>query len=914
MIHQPEKPWHSLDVNEVLAALKASREGLSQKDAESRLAEFGPNELVKKKKISPWLIFLGQFNNFLIIILIIAVVLSAILGDILEAGVILVILFFAAGLGFIQEYRAERVLEALKKMAAPKARVQRNGEILDIPSKDLVPGDILILHTGDRVPADSRLLEAVNLKTNEASLTGESLPVEKELVNLSGEVILGDRKNMIYTGTTVVYGRGRAVVALTGMNTEFGKIAGMLEEVKSAPTPLQVSLDKMARWIGIGALGLCSLLALAGIIKGQPPLEMLIWAIGLAVAAVPEALPAVVTISLAIGVQRMVKRNALIRKLPAVETLGCTTIICSDKTGTLTQDQMTVKEVYADNRIIEVTGTGYVPDGQFLYQGEVFNFNPQSTLYKLLEAGVLCNDTYLSLTENVWSVKGDPTEGALVVLAAKADIDKTELNSRFPRAGEIPFSSERKRMTTVHYIREKKDAERSAYSKGAAEIILKPCSHIYDEGKIRELKEEDKEKILSTVQHMAARALRVLGIAFKGVPFDIELAEQFLEKDMVFIGLVGMMDPPRQEAFSAIKLCKEAGIKITMITGDHKLTAEGIARSLQLLDEKGISLSGVELDKLSEAEFDEIAEKVEVYARVSPSHKLRIVEKLSQHGHVVAMTGDGVNDAPALKRADIGIAMGITGTDVTKEAADMVLTDDNFASIVSAIEEGRGVFDNIKKFLTYLISCNIGEILIVAIGVLFSAQLGVSQGALLLTVIQILYINLATDGLPALALSMEPIEPHIMKRKPRPRQEGVFSRDVLLFFAAGGIWSAVICIGVFLWALKTGKPFSEAQSMCFVSLILVQFINAFNLRSLDRSVFALSPFTNKWLLLAIAWEILMLILIIYQPFLSRLFGTYPLTLRDWAVIVFSSITILVVLEIVKYINHIVFKKMIKEES
>lgn len=897
-----DRIWHNFSIDSVLTSLETNLQGLSHREAEARLLKFGPNELVKKKGISPWLIFLEQFKSFLIIILIVAVILSAVLGEIVDAVVILIILLFSAGLGFIQEYRAERVLEALKKMTAPRARVKRNGELLDIPSRGIVPGDIIILNAGDRVPADSRLIEVVNLKTNEASLTGESLPVEKIIEPLPSDLVIGDRRNMIYMGTTVVYGRGFAVVTGTGMNTEFGRIAGMLEEVKSPPTPLQVSLDKMGKWLGMGALFICFILAAAGVVQGQSVLKMFIWSIGLAVAAVPEALPAVVTICLAIGVQRMVKRHVLIRKLPAVETLGCTTVICSDKTGTLTQDQMTVRQIYADDKLIDVTGGGYEPKGELRYKDELLEVIQDSVLDRLLKISSLCNNTNLSLIDGVWSIKGDPTEGALIVLAAKAGLSHIELEQQFPRTGELPFSSERKRMTTIHNIKDSIKQEKFVFTKGGAEIVLNICSYIYINGKIVELKPEDKERILSIVQDMASRALRVLGLAFKFIPADAELKEEVVERDMVFAGLVGMIDPSRKEVIPAIQTCKDAGIKLVMITGDYKLTAESIAKDLGLFKD-GISLSGAELDKLTEDEFENIVKKVEVYSRVSPMHKLRIVEKLIQHGHIVAMTGDGINDAPALKRADIGVAMGVTGTDVTKEAAEMVLTDDNFASIVAAVEEGRGIFNNIKRFLAYLITCNIGEILIVAIGVLFSLQLGIPSGMLLLTVVQILYINLATDGLPAIALAAEPIERRVMKRKPRVKGESIFTPDIIKFFAAGGIWSTIICLGVFLMAKKAGKSFLEAQSMCFISLILVQFVNAFNFRSLEESVFKINFFTNKWLIMAIIWELIMLSLIIYLPFLRKLFGTYPLSIRDWVLVVISTLTMVIVLEITKMINR-----------
>jgi Ca2+-transporting ATPase len=888
--------WHNLEVSEVLASLDSKRDGLSQEETQSRLAQFGYNELAAGEKVSPWKIFLEQFKNFLIIILLVAVVLSAIVGEVADAIVIFVIILFAAGLGFIQEYRAERAMEALKKMAAPMASVLRNGKEVEIPSRELVPGDIIFLRTGDKIPADARLIEAVNLKADEASLTGESLPVEKTAKVLSGEISVGDRKNMVFTGTAAVYGRGMAIVTSTGMATEFGKIATMLQEVEKEQTPLQVNLDKLGKWIAIGSLALCFILAAIGVLRGHHILEMLIWGVSLAVAAVPEALPAVVTISLALGVQKMVRRHALIRKLPAVETLGCTTYICSDKTGTLTQDQMTIRRIYVDDKLIDVSGVGYEPRGEFYFDGKALDPEKDAALQKLLHIGSLCNDTSLTSADDVWGIRGDPTEGALVVAAAKAGLWQKELQSQSPRIHEIPFSSETKRMTTVHQT----PKDKIAYSKGAPEVILSSCSHIYQNGKESRLNDTDKNKILSVSHEMAGDALRVLGVAYKRLP-DAAAATEVTEQDMVFVGLTGMIDPPREEVKGAVKLCDQAGIRSVMITGDHKLTAVAIARELGIL-KGGVAFTGAEIDNLSDEEFEALAEKIEVYARVSPAHKLRVVEALAKKGHVVAMTGDGVNDAPALKKADIGVAMGITGTDVTKEAADMILTDDNFASIVSAVEEGRGIFGNIKKYLVYLLSCNFGEILLMASVILFGPLMGLPAGTIPLVAIQLLYVNLATDGLPAIALSVDPPEIDVMKQKPRPRKQTIFTGPVLRYMAGAGVWTALVTLGVFLWAIDSGKSFLEAQSMCFVTLILIEFFNAFNCRSLDYSLFKVGPFTNKWLLLAIGWECMLLSLVVYLPVLQGPFNTYALTWTDWVIAILSASTILIIAEIYKLIR------------
>jgi Ca2+-transporting ATPase len=888
--------WHNLDVPEVLASLDSKHDGLSQEEAQRRLAEFGPNELAGKKKISPWIIFLEQFKNFLIIILLVAVVLSAIMGETADAIVIFAIVLFAAGLGFIQEYRAEKAMEALKRMAAPMASVLRGSKEAEIPSRELVPGDIIILRTGDRIPADARLIEAVNLKTDEASLTGESVPLQKTTQALPVEVNIGDRKNMAFMGTAAVYGRGTAVVTATGMGTEFGKIATMLQDVEKEQTPLQINLDQLGKWIAIGALALCFILAGIGVLRGHQILEMLIWGVSLAVAAVPEALPAVVTISLALGVQRMVRRHALIRKLPAVETLGCTTFICSDKTGTLTQDQMTIRRVYADDKLIDITGVGYEPKGEFQLDGEALNPGENAALQKLLHIGSLCNDTSLDSADGIWKIKGDPTEGALVVTAAKSGLWQEELQRQFPRIAEIPFSSETKRMTTVHQTSQGK----IAYSKGAPEVILSLCSQIYLSGQETKLNDADKNEILSVSLGMAGDALRVLGLAYKRLP-DAATITEATEQDMVFVGLVGMIDPPREEVKEAVKLCDQASIRSVMITGDHKLTAVAIAKELGILKE-GVAFIGTEIDKLSDEEFEDLVEKIEVYARVSPAHKLRVVEALAKKGHVVAMTGDGVNDAPALKKADIGVAMGITGTDVTKEAADMVLTDDNFASIVAAVEEGRGIFSNIKKYLIYLLSCNLGEILLMAVVILFGPLMGLPAGTLPLIAIQLLYVNLATDGLPAIALSVDPPDPDIMKQKPRPRKQTIFTAPVLRYLAGAGIWTAMVTLGIFLWAINSGKSFLEAQGLCFITLILIEFFNAFNCRSLEYSLFKIGPFANKWLIWAILITIAMTIPIFYVPFLQEVFHAYALGLIDWIIAILSASTIFIVAEIYKLIR------------
>ena len=898
--------WYNLTVKQALNSLGSSPDGLSSDEARRRLVEYGPNELRRSKKISPWRLLLEQFKDLLIIILLVAVILSAILGETVDAIVIFIIILFAAGLGFIQEYRAERSIEALKKMAAPVARVIRDGKHQDIPTSEVVPGDIVLLKTGDRMPADGRLLESVNLRTDEASLTGESTAVGKKTDPIAGEAGVGDRKNMVFAGTSASYGRGTAVITTTGMDTEFGQIARLLQEVKEEKTPLQINLDRMGRLIIIVALGLTFVLAVLGVLRGHGVLEMLLWGVCLAVAAVPEALPAVVTISLSLGVQKMAKRHALVRKLPAVETLGSTTYICSDKTGTLTQDQMTIRRVYLDGRTLDISGSGYEPRGDFLDSGKAVNPSSLPTLQRLLIAGVLCNDTSLSVENGVWDVKGDPTEGALVVLAAKAGLSQHEISQGAPRMHEIPFTSESKRMTTVHETAQ----GRTAMAKGAAEVILDDCRYVLLQDREIELDTSTRERILSASQEMADNALRVLGLAYKSA--YVTESDADIQKNMVLLGLVGMIDPPRPEVKEAIKECDQAGIRTVMITGDHKATAVAIARELGLI-KGGLALSGAEVDEMNQSQFEEMVEKIDVYARVSPSHKLRVVEALTRRGHVVAMTGDGVNDAPALKKADIGIAMGISGTDVTREAAGMVLTDDNFASIVAAVEEGRGIFSNIKKYLVYLLSSNLGEILLMAAVILFGPIMGLPSGVVPLVAIQILFVNLATDGLPAIALSVEPPEPGLMRQKPRPRRESMFTPPIITYMVIAGVWTALVTLGVFLWAMYTrsgpaDQVLKEAQSLCFVTLILVEFFNAFNCRSLEQSIFQVGLFKNRWLILSIASQVLLLLAIVYWHPFQVAFKTFGLNTEEWIIAVLSASTIFFGLELYKLLKRVLGTK------
>jgi Ca2+-transporting ATPase len=880
---EPGTPWHMRTVEDSFERLKSTPSGLTNSEAARRLASCGPNELQAAGRVSPWAILLEQFKNILIIILLLATAFSAFLGHGVEAIAITVIVLFAVVLGFVQEYRAERAIEALREMAAPAATVIREGRERRVPARELVPGDLILLATGDKVPADVRLIEAVNLQTVEAALTGESAPVEKHTRPLEDERLpTGDRKNMAYAGTAVTYGRGRAVVVATGMATEFGKIARMLEAVETSKTPLQENLDRVGHALARAAVVVVIIIVAPGLFRGQPFIEMFIFGVALAVAVVPEALPAVVTISLALGVKRMVRRNALVRRLPAVETLGSTSVICSDKTGTLTRDEMTTRRLFVGGRLLEVSGTGYEPRGTFSMNGTAVE--PNESLSLLLRAAALASDARLERNEagDKWEVKGDPTEGALVVAAAKAGLGKAELDAQFPRVSEIPFMAETKRMTTLH---ETPDG-RTAYAKGAPEVIVQSCARLLTEGGEEPLDDARRAEVLEVARRMAGEALRVLAIAYKR-----DAAPEDAEQGMTLLGLVGMIDPPRPEAQAAVRECEEAGIKVIMITGDHPLTAKAVADELGL-SKAGQVVTGAELEEMSDEELERAAGSVEVCARVSPAHKLRVVTALQKRGQVVAMTGDGVNDAPALKKADIGIAMGITGTDVSKEAAAMTLTDDNFASIVAAIEEGRGIFGNIKKYLMYLLSSNIGEIGLMAGAALAGLPLPLSA-------LQILYVNLATDGLPALALAVDPPEDDLMRRPPRDPRTGVFTRPVVLLMLVGGLWSTVVNLSLFIWALNSGRSVQEATTMTFVSLVLIEFFKAYNFRS-DRHSVLRRPFANKWLNIAIVWELVMLGLILYVPLLERTFGTYGLSPRDWLLIVAVAFTISPVLELAKW--------------
>ncbi len=876
---------HAIETEELMRALKASEKGLSEEEARRRLQEFGPNELVERKGITPFQIFLEQFKDVFVIMLLIAIVISVLIGEIIDASTIGAIVVLNSVVGFVQEYRSEKAMEAMKKLTAPKARVFRDGKEMLIPAREVVPGDIALLEAGDRIPADSRLLEVVELKTDEAVLTGESTPVGKTTEVLDEKTPVADRKNSLFMATHVTYGRGKAVVTSTGMNTQFGKIAEMVQAVEEVETPLKQKLAVFAKKLGIIIIGVCVVIFalelyeifVLGVSTGVEAigsiLEAFETAVALAVSAVPEGLPAVVTVSLALGARELAKRNSVIRKLASAETLGATTVICSDKTGTLTKGEMTVRKVYVGGEMVDVTGVGYQPVGEFFNEGTRIEPKENEALSLLLRAGSLCTNA----NYDGKSVIGDTTEGALIVTAAKAGMTKKDLERHYPRVHEVPFTSERKRMTTVHKTPEGKLV---AYVKGAPEIILERSTQIVKDGKAEKLGAKERKNTLKTNENMASDALRVLGVAYKklsdSIPANID--EDVVENGLVFVGLIGMIDPPREEAKEANQTCQQAGIKTVMITGDHKLTAVAIAKELGML-KSDMVLTGSELDNISDEDFEKIVEGISVYARVSPEHKLRIVKALKKKGEIVAMTGDGVNDAPALKQSDIGVAMGITGTDVTREAADMVLADDNFATIVTAVEGGRAIYDNIRKFSFFLLRSNFDELLIIGAFALLGLELPLTAG-------MILWINLVTDGGPALALSMDPPAKDLMERSPRNPNEGILHgrfASILVTFITQCLGTGVLFyVAYYVW----GRPLGEAQAMAFVQATMQELIIVWNCRSEKHNAFKVGFTSNKFLLIAVVFSALLTVLIPY----TGLFGTAPLNLLDWAMVLPISLS------------------------
>ncbi|MDD5084600.1 MAG: cation-translocating P-type ATPase [Candidatus Omnitrophica bacterium] len=873
---------------------KLIERGLSPQEAALRLSKFGPNQLQEKKAVSPLSIFFGQFHDFIVWVLIAAALISGFLKEWVDALAIVAIVIMNAVLGFIQEYRAEKSLAALKKLSSPTSKVIRDGQHTIIPSSEIVPGDLAELEAGDNVPADGRIVYLTpNFATQEASLTGESTPVAKTGADIEEGLPLADRINMVFLGTSVVSGKGRVIVTETGMQTELGKIAGMIQEIESEATPLQKKLEQFGKWIVYLCFALVALVFLLGVMRGGKIFDMFLTAVSLAVAAIPEGLPAVVTVALALGVQRMVKRHVLIRKLPAVETLGCATVICSDKTGTLTKNEMTVQAVFAGGNLFKVTGVGYEPKGEILLNGKAIRLQDYPDLAKALACSVLCNGAQLVKKDDGYKIIGDPTEGALLVSAAKAGLEKDKSEEEFPFVEEIPFDPVRKKMTIVR----KDKTKLTAFVKGAPEIILKDCVRLEENGAEKALSDSAKEMILKVNEELAAQAMRVLVVAYRVLDKAPEVYEaQLIERDLTFAGLVAMIDPPRDEVKVAMRECEAAGIKTVMITGDHKNTAVAVAKELGFFKEGSLALTGEELDKLSDEDFQKEVERVSVYARVSPEHKLRVVRARRKLKEVVAMTGDGVNDAPAVKEADIGVAMGITGTDVTKEVSDMVITDDNFASIVAAVEEGRGIYDNIRKFVHYLLSCNAGEILVMFVSTL------IGWPAPLLPV-QILWVNLVTDGLPALALGVDPTDPNVMKRPPRPTGEAVVTKQRALLMLTQGAFIAFCSLFAFAFVLFVEKEgLDRARTAAFVVLACAQLFHSFNCRSMTESIFKLGVFTNIKLVYATAVSFLLQMIVVYIPCLQRVFKTEALGILDWSLVIALSSLPLWAMEIVKIFN------------
>jgi Ca2+-transporting ATPase len=877
---------HSLTALEVLKSVSSSEQGLTEQEARNRLEEVGFNELKKKRGDTALEIFVRQFQSFLVAILIFASAISFLLGEMTDAIIISAIIILNAILGFAQEYRAEKAIEALKKLAAPKAKVTREGKEAVIEGREVVPGDILLFEAGDSIAADARLIEAMNLKIDESLLTGESVPSLKVVEALPKDIPLADRENMAYSGTIATYGRGKGVVVATGMETEFGKIAEHIQEAEEGPTPLQLRLRSLGIMLGGLVILFSALLFAFEIFEGQPILESFLIAVALAVSAVPEGLPAVVTVALAVGVRRMSSRNALVRRLASVETLGSTTVICSDKTGTLTRDEMTVQRVFVNDRFLEINGAGYEPKGEFLEDGNPIDPEKERGLSILLRAGALCNHASLG-QRGSWSIVGDPTEGALLTLAAKAGIWRDELLEERPLIAEIPFDSISKRMTTIHEF----DGKRVAYVKGAPEILLELSSFVYRDGKATPLSRDEKERTLMVIEDMATDALRVLAFAYKEIPPGIKLSSEEIEKDLVLVGLVGMMDPPREEVKDAIAQARRAGIRVVMITGDHELTAKAIAEHIGLIEKDGRVITGVELDRMSDAQLRGEVESIAVYARTSPEHKVRVLQALKERGHIVAMTGDGVNDAPAVKGADIGLSMGIKGTDVTREASDMILADDNFATIVNAVEEGRGIYDNIRKFIRLLLSTNLDEILLVAGATLLGLPLPILP-------IQVLWVNIVSDGLPALALSVDPYDKDIMERKPRSPKEGILHGMVLFVVVAAVVDFLAEMILLVYWKNTNFVSLERLRTIIFTSTVLFELFFVFNCRSEKHSVFRMNVFRNRALVLAVALSFLLQLAVIYVPFFQPLFRTVPLSPSDWLIILaIASLGLLILPEV-----------------
>ena len=898
IVAQPEgKAWHSQSAEDVLAELASAKVGLSAQEAAKRLAVDGSNELKEGKPISPYRIFLRQFKSLIVWVLIAAGVISGVLGEAVDAITILAIVGLNAVIGYYQEFNAEKSIAALKKMTAPQAKVRRDGHVISIPAAGIVAGDILALEAGDLVAADARLLEAASLKCIESALTGESEAVTKQSATLEPDDIpLGDRGNMVFMGTSVATGTGQAIVVATAMNSELGRIAGLIKAAGSEEgTPLQQKLDSFGRILVWAALGIVALLFGLGLLRGMKLLEITMTSVSLAVAAVPEGLPAVVTVSLALGVLRMSRRRALVRRLPAVETLGSTSVICTDKTGTLTVGEMTVRALYVSGQGYEVTGEGYGPDGEVRFEGKKAEAPHAAPLLEFATVLLGCNNAHLVQEGGTWKTVGDPTEGALLVAGRKAGGDRDRIEKEWPKYHEIPFDSDRKRSAV---LRRMPDGKLRAFVNGAPGPLLERCTHQYTSTGICPLTERDRERLLAQTATMAKRALRVLGSAWRDLDnaAPADLTADSVEHDLVFVGLSGMYDPPRQEAKHAVAMCHDAGIRVVMITGDHPNTATAIAREIGIASADDKAIGGVDLDKMSDDELRERVPKIAVYARVTAEHKLRIIRAWKANGEVVAMTGDGVNDAPAIQGADIGIAMGKSGTEVTKQAADMIVTDDNFATIVAAVEEGRGIYDNIRKTLQYLLAGNTGELLLMTVCVFVGLPMP-------LLPIHLLWINLVTDGLPALCLATDPIDPDVMKRPPRPRSERITNHSFLRTMFLTGFLTAGVAFAVYIYALKTGNT-ETARTSAFAVLIFAELLRSFGARSETKPVWRISLFTNRNLLIVVAVSFGLQVWSQHNATLGRFLKTSSLPLIDSLRLLAMGTLPLFVLEGVKVVRNL----------
>ncbi len=884
------KHWWELNIHEVCSSLQTDiHHGLSDSVASKRLEEVGLNKLPDTSSISVLYLFLHQFSNFIIWVLIVAAIIAGFLQEWMDTLAISIILIFNSIIGFIQEYRAEKSLEALKKLSKPTAKITREGKLKTLPATQIVPGDLVLLEAGDRIPADGRIIESSQLTTQEAALTGESTAVQKVTKKLTkSQLAIGDRKNMVFMGTVVVNGKGHMIATGTGTQTEIGKIATLLQKGTEEQTPLQIRLEKFGKFLVYGCIGIILIVFALGLLRGYPFIELTLTALSLAVAVIPEGLPAIVTIVLAIGVRRMVKRNSLIRRLPSVETLGCTTVICTDKTGTLTQNEMVVTSIWVDQKHIKVTGTGYTPEGDFKHGQEPIKPFQFADLELLLKAVSLCNNANLYKDKKGWQISGDPTEAALLVAAQKFELIKKELEKVYIGEGELPFDSERKCMSVL-----RKDTVQNQFllfTKGAVDVILRRSSHILLNEKVLPWTDEFSQSVTQANRDLAKQGLRVLAVAFKEV--DNDNVEPSIENELTFIGLIAMQDPPRPEVKTAIQTCKDAGIKTIMITGDHKETALAIAKELGLISKDSIVLDGKEIEALDQNSFVKLIEKIAIYARVSAYHKLKIVRGWKEKGEVVAMTGDGVNDAPAIKEADIGIAMGITGTDVTKEASDMIITDDNFASIVKAVEEGRGLYENIVRFISYLFSTNLAEVLIIFLGMILNLKDEQGVPFLLLLPTQILWINLLSDGFPAVALGLDPIDKNIMKKPPRDPKSPLLPARLIIQLVIISFIVTIATLFAAFWGLKESSKM--AQTMTFTTLVVLELVKV----QIIRSPYQLSIFSNYWIIITLAISFILLILAVYNPLLQKVFGTIPLGINEWITICVISIVVWTLSQIV----------------